>query len=248
VTAIYILWLRELRAFSRSRSQVLIALLNPLIYLFSIGLGMNSVFREAGRGSYLQFVTPGIVAMTVVYGAAFSGVSLLFDRQFGSLREALVSPTPRLNIMLGRTLGAATVAVLQGVLVALVCTVVGFKITHFEGALLAVLLLALIAVVFAGIGTTVGAILTDMHGFQVALNLLVTPLLLLSGALYPVDDLPQSLALIIAMNPLSYGIEGLHNAILGEFHRSLLTDGLILASLAALFIGLGAWRFSKMQV
>src|SRR3954469_12986268 len=117
MSAIYILWLRELRRYVRSRAQIVASLGQPLMYLIALGFGLGPVFQKAGEGSYLQFIAPGVVSMTVLFSSVFSGMGLLWDRQFGFLKETLVAPVPRIQIMLGRTLGAATVAIIQGLLV-----------------------------------------------------------------------------------------------------------------------------------
>src|SRR6476469_4881377 len=130
MSAIYVLWLRELRRYVRSRSQIVASLGQPLLYLIVLGFGLGPVFEKAGQGSYVQFVAPGIIAMTVLFSSVFSGMGLLWDRQFGFLKETLVAPVPRIQIMLGRTLGAATVAVIQGVLVMTVCVIGGFRVQN----------------------------------------------------------------------------------------------------------------------
>src|SRR5215475_13418785 len=127
MSAIYILWLRELKRYTRSRAQIVASLGQPLLYLLVLGFGLGPVFQQAGRGSYLQIVAPGVIAMTVLFSSVFSGMGLLWDRQFGFLKETLVAPVPRLQIMLGKTLGAATVAVIQGLLVAVVAFIAGFR-------------------------------------------------------------------------------------------------------------------------
>src|SRR5215475_5872385 len=128
MSAVYVLWLRELRRYVRSRAQIVASLGQPLLYLVALGFGLGPVFQRAGQGSYVQFVAPGVVAMTVMFSSVFSGMGLLWDRQFGFLKETLVAPVPRFQIMLGRTLGAATVAMCQGMLVAIVCLVAGFRV------------------------------------------------------------------------------------------------------------------------
>src|SRR5438105_15263151 len=114
---IYILWLREVKKYLRSRTQVVASLGSPIMYLGVLGFGLGPVFQKAGQGSYLQFMAPGVIGMTVLFTSMFSGIALLWDRPFGFLKETLVAPVPRLAIMIGRTLGGATVAVLQGTLV-----------------------------------------------------------------------------------------------------------------------------------
>src|SRR5436309_894919 len=132
MSVIYVLWLRELRRYVRSRAQIVASLGQPLLYLVVLGFGLGPVFQKAGQGSYLQFVAPGIIAMTVLFSSIFSGMGLLWDRQFGFLKETLVAPVPRLQVMLGRTLGAATVAMVQGLLVSIVCFLAGFRVERIS--------------------------------------------------------------------------------------------------------------------
>src|SRR5205807_7638474 len=124
---IYILWLREVKKYLRSRTQVVASLGSPLMYLCVLGFGLGPVFQKSGEGSYLQFMAPGVIGMTVLFTSMFSGIALLWDRQFGFLKETLVAPVPRLAIMMGRTLGGATVAVLQGTLIFVATLVAGFR-------------------------------------------------------------------------------------------------------------------------
>src|ERR1044071_2389842 len=127
MTAIYILWLREVKRYLRSRPQIIASLAQPLLYLLVLGFGLNTVFQQSGQGSYLQFIAPGVVGMGVLFTSMFSGIGLLWDRQFGFLKETLVAPVPRLHIMIGRTLGGATIAMIQGTLMLVVCMVAGFR-------------------------------------------------------------------------------------------------------------------------
>src|SRR5712692_8282361 len=165
VAAIYILWLRELKRYVRSRAQIVASLGQPLLYLVALGFGLGPVFQKAGRGNYVQFVAPGIIAMTVLFSSIFAGVGLLWDRQFGFLKETLVAPVPRIQVMLGRTLGAATVAVIQGLLVATVCFIAGFRVVDIRAVPLAFVFLGLIACLFAALGTAIGSVLENIQGF-----------------------------------------------------------------------------------
>src|SRR6201992_2197968 len=131
MNAIYVLWLRELKRYVRSRVQIIVSLGQPMLYLLVLGFGLGPVFQRAGNGSYLQFVAPGVIGMTVLFSSIFSGLGLLWDRQFGFLKETLVAPVPRLQIMIGRTLGGATVAVIQGLVVTVVCLIAGFRPASF---------------------------------------------------------------------------------------------------------------------
>src|ERR1700733_8443767 len=129
--AIYILWPRALKRYMRSRVQIVVSLGQPCLYLLALGFGLGPVFRQAGHGSYLQFMAPGVVGMTVLFSSVFSGIAMLWDRQFGFLKETLVAPVSRMQIMLGRTLGGALVALIQGVVVFLVCLAVGFRFENW---------------------------------------------------------------------------------------------------------------------
>src|SRR5579884_2251751 len=124
---IYILWLREMKRYLRSRAQIIASLGQPLMYLLALGFGLGPVFQKSGQGSYLQFIAPGVVGMAILFSAIFSGISLLWDRQFGFLKETLVAPVSRIQIMMGRTFGGATVALMQGTLVFVVCLIAGFR-------------------------------------------------------------------------------------------------------------------------
>src|SRR5215510_4581346 len=154
---VYILWLREIKKYLRSRAQIVASIGQPLMYLGVLGFGLGSVFRKAGLGSYLQFMAPGVIGMTVLFTAMFSGIAMLWDRQFGFLKETLVAPVPRVQIMLGKTLGGATVAVLQGTLVFVVTLLLGFRPTSALAVLVAFLIIMLIAVVFSALATAIGS-------------------------------------------------------------------------------------------
>ena len=246
--AIYVLWLRELKRYTRSRVQIVASLGQPLLYLLALGYGLSPVFRRSGEGSYLEFVAPGVIAMTVLFSSLFSGIQLIWDRQFGFLKETLVAPVPRLYIMIGRTCGAASTALIQGLLVALVSVIAGFRPVSATGVLVAFGFLALIAVMFTAVGTTVGSTLRDMQGFQMVMNFLVLPIFFLSGALYPLDHLPAFLTALTAIDPLTYGVDGLRGALIARLHFGWAIDVAVMGVLAVAVTGLGAWRFSRIEV
>jgi ABC-2 type transport system permease protein len=248
MSAIYILWLREMKRYLRSRVQIVASLGQPLLYLLVLGFGLGPVFQKAGGGSYLQFVAPGVIGMTVLFSSIFSGLGLLWDRQFGFLKETLVAPVPRLQIMIGRTLGGATVAVIQGLLVTTVCVVAGFRPVNLATVPLALGFMLLIATVFAGLGVAVGSSLQDMQGFQLIMNFMVMPIFFLSGALFPLDGLPKFLAAATMVDPLSYGIDGMRSVLLEKSHYGGTIDFEVLAIFAAVFIVIGAYRFSKIEI
>lgn len=248
MSAIYILWLRELRRYTRSRAQIVASLGQPLLYLIALGFGLGPVFQSAGRGSYLQFVAPGVIAMTVLFTSVFSGIALLWDRQFGFLKETLVAPVPRMQIVIGRTLGGATVAMIQGLLVVIVCLIAGFRPVNAAVIPVAIGFMALIAILFAALGTAIGSVLQDMQGFQLIMNFLVMPIFFLSGALFPLDNLPKVLSAVTAVDPLSYGVDGLRTALIGASHFGATLDIVILCCIATVFLGIGSYLFSRIQL
>ncbi|MBS1849412.1 MAG: ABC transporter permease [Acidobacteria bacterium] len=248
MSAIYILWLRELKRYVRSKAQIIASLGQPVMYLLALGFGLGPVFQKAGNGSYLQFVAPGVISMTILFSSVFSGIAMLWDRQFGFLKETLVAPVPRIEIMLGRTLGGATVAVIQGCLILVVCLIAGFRPAHLSSLPLAFLFMALIALVFAALGTAFGSIIQDMQGFQLIMNFMVMPIFFLSGALFPLTNLPKVLAVITRLDPLTYGVDALRGALIGASHFSLLWNLSLLSVIAVAFLSLGAYFFSRIQL
>lgn len=248
MSAIYILWLRELRRYVRSRAQIVASLGQPLLYLLALGFGLGPVFQRAGQGSYIQFVAPGVIGMTVLFSSIFSGIGLLWDRQFGFLKETLVAPVPRIQVMMGRTLGAATVAMIQGLLVAIVCFIAGFRVTNLSLIPLAFLFMALIACLFAALGTAIGSVLQNMQGFQLIMNFLVMPIFFLSGALYPLTNLPKAFSIVTSLDPLAYGVDGLRATLIGASHFGISLDLLVLVVISCILLVVGSRLFSKIQI
>ena len=249
MNVIYILWLRQLKRYVRSRARVVGSLAQPLLYLLGMGYGLGPIFQRAGMGSYVQFIAPGLVAMTIMFTSVFSGIELIMDRQFGFLKETLVAPVPRLWIILGRILGGATVALLQGLVFLVVCLISGFR-WHDAGALpVAFLFMALIGIVFTALGSGIGSVLSDMQGFQFIVGFLIMPLFFLSGAMFPLENLPKTLTILTSLDPLSYGVDGLRHSLNGtDLHFGVAADLIVLSAVAALLVVLSSWLFSRIEV
>lgn len=248
MNAIYILWLRELKRYTRSRAMIIASLGQPLLYLLVLGFGLGPVFQKAGNGSYLQFVAPGVVGMSILFTSVFSGIGLLWDRQFGFLKETLVAPVPRITVMIGKTLGGATVATIQGLLVLLICLIAGFRPANWAVLPFALVFMILTAVVFAGLGIAIGSMLQDMQGFQLIMNFVVMPIYFLSGALFPLNDLPTALHFLTRIDPLSYGIDGLRGVMIGTSQFEPIFSLAALGVAAILFVALGSYSFSKIEL
>jgi ABC-2 type transport system permease protein len=245
---IYILWLRQLKRYYRSRSRIIGSLGQPLLLLLALGFGFGPIYQKAGGGNYIQFLAPGVISMGILFTAVFSGIEIIWDRQFGFLKETLVAPVSRLKIMIGRTLGGGTVAIIQGLIVLLISLLVGFRPTSFHFLLLSFVFMALIALFFTALGTAIASILEDMQGFQLIMNFLVMPLFFLSGALFPLRGLPKIFAVVASVDPLSYGVDGLRGTLVNGAHFGLFTDFCVLNSITLLMLVIGSYLFSKIEI
>jgi ABC-2 type transport system permease protein len=244
---IYILWKRQLIRYFRSRSRLIGSIAQPLLFLLALGFGFGPIYQKAGGGNYLQFLAPGIISMAIMTTAIFSGIEIIWDRQFGFLKETLVAPLSRFEIMLGRTLGGATVATIQGLIVFFFAALAGFK-TNIFSLPLTLLFMFLIALLFCAIGTTIASLLTDIQGFQLIMNFLVMPLFFLSGALFPLENLPKIFVFISSIDPLSYGVDGLRAVLINNSHFGIFNDFLVLGIVTLIFLAIGSYTFSKMEI
>jgi ABC-2 type transport system permease protein len=248
MSAIYILWLRSVKRYVRSKPRIIAALGQPLLFLIALGFGFGPIFRKAGQGNYIQFLAPGVIAMTILFTAIFSGIELIWDRQFGFLKETLVAPVPRILVMIGRTLGGATIAMIQGLIVVVICFAVGFRVNDYSKLPIAFAVMILIAIMFTALGTAIASILSDFQGFQLIMNFLVMPIFFLSGALFPLTNLPKVLDVIASIDPLSYGVDGLRMALVGIAHFGITLDLLVLSVITAALLGTGSYLFSRIQL
>lgn len=245
---IYILWLRQIKRYLRSRARIIGSLGQPLLFLFALGFGFGPTFAKANGGNYIMFLAPGVISMSILFTAMFSGMEMLWDRQFGFLKETLVAPVPRINIMLGRTLGGATVAFLQGIIVFVICFVAGFHPVSWLMVPVAFAFMFLIALLFTALGTAIACVLEDFQGFQLIMNFLVMPLFFLSGALFPLENAPGVIKIIASLDPLSYGVDAIRQSLTGLSHFGLLMDLGVLGVITALCLIVGSYLFSRIQV
>lgn len=244
---IYILWLRQLKRFARSKSRIIGSLGQPLLFLVALGFGFGPIYQKAEGGNYIQFLAPGIIAMGIIFSAIFMGIEIIWDRQFGFLKETLVAPVSRFKIMVGRTLGGATVATIQGIIIMCISFLAGFRPENYALLPLALVFMILTATLFTAFGTAIASVMEDMHGFQMIMNFLVMPLFFLSGALFPLPGLPPLIAAIAMMDPLSYGVDGLRGTLVNGSHFGLTTDLLALGGITILIMAIGSYLFSKIE-
>ncbi len=248
MSAIYVLWLRQLKRYSRSKSRIIGSLGQPILFLVALGFGFGPIFQKAGGGNYIEFLGPGVIGQGILFTAIFSGIELIWDRQFGFLKETLVAPVSRLEIFTGRTLGGATIATVQGILVLLLTFLIGFRVNNLWAIPGAIFVMFLISLLFTALGTAIASFLEDFHGFQLIMNFLVMPLFFLSGALFPIQSTPSFLQIISKVNPLSYGIDGLIATLTGSSHFGLTLDLMVLGILTAILLIIGSYLFSKIQI
>jgi len=245
---IFVMWLREVKKYLRSRSRIAGALGQPILYLLALGYGWGSVFQAAGHGSYIHFLAPGVIGMAIIFTSIFNGMQIIWDRQFGFLKETQVAPVSRVAIMLGRTFGGATAATAQGSIVLALTLLFGFHPVSWALVVPAILMMFLVASLFSALGITVASFLTDMQGFQLIMNFLVMPMFFLSGALFPLQNVPALLLALATIDPLSYGVDGLRALLIGGPHFGIATDVAVLLTIAVILLGIGSYQFTKIEV
>lgn len=248
MNTIYILWQRQLKRYWRSKARIIGSLGQPLLFLVALGFGFGPVYQKAGGGNYINFLAPGIICMSILFTSVFSGIEVIWDRQFGFLKETFVAPTSRIKIILGRTFGGATVSLMQGLLVLFFSYLAGFRVVDYKFLPLAILIMFLIALLFTSLGTAIGSVLQDMQGFQLIVNFLIMPLFFLSGAIFPLQGLPKTITIIASLNPLAYGVDALRHLLVGSSHFGIGVDVTVLGTVTILLLMLGSYLFSKIEM
>jgi len=248
MNCIYLLWLLQVKRYIRSRARIFASLGQPLLILFILGFGVEPIFKKAGQGSYIQFLSPGVVGMALLSTSVLSGLRLVWDRQFGVLKATFVAPEPRILVMFGRTLGGATIALVQGLITMVACLVAGFRPAGIDRLPIALIFMLLIALMFTAMGTAIASNLKDLQSFQLIMNFLVAPISLLSGALYPLTDLPLLLKWITRLDPLSYGVDGLRGALSGTYRFGPWLDLAVLSICTLILLGIGGYLFSRIEL
>lgn len=247
--AIYMLWLRQMKRFLRSKSRVVTTIVQPLFFLFILGFGFNLAVFPGMEGSYINFLAPGIIAMAILFSSMFTGVSVLWDKQSGFLQEVLVAPVSRLSIVVGRTIGGATIALFQGFIIMLIAIALGVPIAGFQGLVLTIIMMILLSFTAVGFGLIIASKMRDFEGFQSIMSLILMPLLFLSSMFYPINEsLPGWLQILSFCNPLFYMIDGIRGSFTGVNYvlDPLMNLGIILV-LCIVIMGLGTYFFNKSE-
>ncbi len=246
IEGIYALWKREIIRFYRSKSRVIGSLGMPFFFLAILGTGLNNVFSVPSGGNYLQFIAPGIVAMVLMFGSIFAGVIVLMDRQFGFLKETLVAPISRLSVVLGKALGGATTAVMQGAIIMGIAVLLGAEM-QLGGMLLVLPFMFLVSLMFVSLGIAIASMLEDMHGFQLIVNFLLMPMFFLSGALFPLSSAPEFLRIASFLDPLTYGVNGLRFLLLGHSDIGFFACLAVISFFTAVFVSLAIFLFNRIE-
>ncbi len=257
ISDIYTIWLREMIRYVRSKSRIVSSLAMPIIWLALLGNALGGMFERGdasafpGGMTYVQFIAPGIIGMTILFTSVFAGVSIIFDREFGFLKEILVAPVSRLSIVMGKAFGGTTTAMIQGLIMFVLALFLGVGFSSEYGIvigfLISILFMFLIGLSFVSLGIAIASKIESMEGFQMIMSFLVMPMFFLSGALYPLDTLPDWLRILTYIDPLTYGIDGLRGAIQGTdvAHFPILLDLGVLSLFCLILLVLGAYLFKK---
>lgn len=247
------MWLRQMKRFIRSRSRLISTIVQPLFFLVILGSGLRSAVMPGMMGDdYLAFLAPGIIAMAILFSSMFTGVSVLWDKQFGFLQEVLVAPVSRFSIIIGRTLGGATTALIQGFIILFIAYILGIPIAGISGLLLTIAFMILLAFTAVGFGLVLASKMENFQGFQIVMNLIIMPLLFISSAFFPIasnPDIPNIIAKLSFFNPLFYVVDGLRGSLTGINNVvNPIIDFVIVLVICIFMLGLGSYFFSKSEV
>ena len=247
---IYMVWLRDTIRYFRERSQILGSITRPVIWLFLLGMGMRSAGIKIGPYDYTQLIFPGIVAMTIIFTSIQSAISIIWDREFGFLKEVLVAPVPRTSIVIGKALAGTTLSLIQAAIILLLSPLVHvhFPLVH----LLPIIGTAIVtAFGLTGVGIVIAVRMTSFQGFGTIMNFVIMPMWFLSGAMFPPTNLPKWLALLVSVNPLTYGVDMLRHLILvngpatGFYYSSIWFDLGFLLAFSVVMVGLAVFFFNR---
>ena len=245
--AVYVLWLRQLIRFWRTKSRIVGSLAQPLLFLVALGFGLGPMYSAAGGGDYIQFLAPGIIGMSILFTSMFTGMEVIWDRQLGFLKETLVSPSSRFSIFFGRTLGGATAATIQGTVLFLITLLVGFRPTNWTMLPLALVFMFFLAYVFTALGTALASKVQDMQAFPLIMNFIIMPVFFLSGAIFPLETAPGAIKTIATFDPLSYQIDALREIFTGASHFGLGVDFMVTIFCALVVTLIGTYFFNKIE-
>jgi len=243
---VYAVWYREIKRTLNSKGRILGSLGMPLFMLLALGVGIGALVKDF---NYQSFILPGIIGQVLLFNSIFAGVSVIWDRQFGFLKEMLVSPTSRRDIVLGRMLGGATNAVVQGMLVLFMGTLFGISpILQPINYIILLILMFFISSSFVGVGIAIASMIEEMETFQLIMNFIIMPIFFLSNALFPVEKLPTWLHSVVKLNPLTYAVDGFRYLIVSSSSFPFVTDLFACTVFLILSVGISAYLFDRTRI
>jgi ABC-2 type transport system permease protein len=222
----------------------------PIFFLAFLGFGFRTMELPGVSDDvdYIDFLVPGVIGMTMLFSSMFAGISVLWDREFGFLKEIMVAPVKRISIVLGRIAGGTTTAFIQGMLILAIAILMGFEITGIAAVFISMIFMLLIACTFIGLGLIFASKMKDIHGFSLVMNFVIFPVFLLSGAIFPIENLPSFIRFLSYADPLTYGVDGMRGVLIGVSTFSIALDLLILGGYALIMVVLGAYFFEKSTI
>ncbi|MEM2637292.1 MAG: ABC transporter permease [Candidatus Korarchaeota archaeon] len=247
-SAIVVLVDRELRRYWRAKSRLISSVIQPLFYIVALGSGLSAaVILRDYPGTYLEFIIPGIIAMTVVTTSLFQGVSVIWDKTFGFMKEIMVAPVSRVSIAMGKALGSSIIATLNGLIVLVIGLGVG-ALAPSHTIILLVPGMLLIGLIFSSLGISLASVIEDMNAFQLLSNIIFMPMLFLSGIFYPLSSAPEVMQVIAYFNPMTYPVDFLRGSLTGVFFTGIVADIAVMGVSIVILLLLAAWLFSHTKV
>jgi ABC-2 type transport system permease protein len=247
VNVVYVLIARDYKKFIREKSRLISTLARPLIWLFLVGGGMSRFVSPDIGVSYMQFIFPGILGMTILFSSIFSSISIIWDKEFGLMKEILVAPVSRFSIVVGKALSGTIISVIQATVILLFFPFLGIKMGILSIPF-TIAIAFLLAFCISSLGIIIATFYESMESFSAIMNFIVMPMFFLSGAMYPVKNLPDILKWISKINPLTFGIDALKHSILKDsaiFDFTLFVDLSVLTVLSVVFVILAGIMFER---
>jgi len=244
---LYALWLREFKVFLRERSRLVASIFTPVLWLFVIGSGLGPAIPSTVPGfDYQQFIFPGIIAMSIIFTSVFYGSYIIWDRKFDFLKSVMVAPVSRTTVFVGKTLGGMTNSLIQASILLAIGVAIGIPFTPVSLAQ-AVAVVLLMSFGLTSLGLALGSYMYSLEGFQMIVSFVVFPLFFLSGALFPLDNLPPWLSVLTSADPAAYGVDAMRNLMLGTGTHLVEFDIAILAAYTAALGAFGVFSFGRMK-
>ncbi len=247
---IYALWRRDMVKLLRDRRSLVTSLTRPFLWLLAFGFGLRASVQLAGGGAgtdFVSFLVPGIAAMTVLFGSMFAAISIVWEREFGFLKELLVAPVPRSAIVIAKLLAGSATALVEVMLMLALAPLIGARFSPM-GAIASLPLLALFGMAVNGLGIVVAARMRSFEGFGSVVNFVIQPIFFLSGALYPLEGLPRALHVVVLANPMTYAVDGVRGLCIGSHAFPMLLDVAVVCVSAGVFGALATRTFARMEV